>query len=182
MVRILKALLFLATAATAAPSSSNLKRESTIAQVLQDVTNIDTNVKVLIDLVRKYQGGIIAAAPQLVSVTGVKAALAGGVYNSGELPDEISEADANALIAHVNATLAIDNPIALELIISKKKLYQDSALDIVLLPSLKELLKGHEAFSLNVASRVPESTLLRGLEVINVITRSLRKAVKTFQK
>jgi len=50
------------------------------------------------------------------------------VTDSGLLPPTISSSDTTALIQYVNKTLAIDTPIAVKTLESKKELFKEAGL------------------------------------------------------
>lgn len=179
-------LVLLLAAASAAPSLEASPRAlATIEQVNQDVDNIDTNVKHLTGLTRAYEGGILGATPQLAALSAVYLALAGGVVHSGLLPGTISAADAVGLVDHVNRTLAVDNPIAVDTLIAKRKQFQDAHVDGFIAPALELLLVGHESFSNNVLTRIPDDVspelVAGGKAAVEVISDALRKGIKTFR-
>jgi hypothetical protein len=118
MVSLRSLLLYVATATAL----------TTVHQVIDDITVLDNNVKALTTQISLYTGGILAATPQLTSLTAVYLSLLKGVTDSGLLPPTISSPDAMALIQHVNKTLAIDNPIAVKTLESKKELFKEAGL------------------------------------------------------
>ncbi|KAM4067249.1 hydrophobic surface binding protein A domain-containing protein [Hirsutella rhossiliensis] len=172
MVSPNKPLVLFLAAVSAAPLEQSLSElaVATIKQVNQDVTNIDTNVKRLTRL--------------LAALSNVYLALAGGAIHSGQLPRPIPIKDLLGLVEHVNKTLAIDNPIAVNTLISKKKELEDAKVAGFLVPRLEMLLAGHEAFSNHILARVPADASpeikAQGKAVVEVISDALRKVLRLF--
>lgn len=158
--------------------------QSSIPQVMQDVANIDCHVLTLTEQIRSYQGGLPAILPQVDTLSSVYEALQSGVENSGNLPKIITLEDAFNLVVQVNETLAIDNPVAIDALIEKKRLYKDAGVAGTLSPLLRSLLDGHEQFSQNIIDRLPPDTPPEavdiGKQVVNVISEALRKGIKAF--
>lgn len=175
-----KNLIFLTTAVTAA-SLPLQKRLTTITTVEKDVTAIDTGVKALIAATSAYTGGLAGSAPMLADLGAVYTALYKGVIDSGLLPPSISSTDSFALINLVNSTLAIDNPIAIDTLISKKAYFQEQGLDGVIVGAIELLKAGHDAFSANVLERVPADAVEPAMEVVEVIDEALQKGIDAFE-
>jgi len=160
---------------------------TTVSQVRTDITNLDNTVNKLATTTSAYTGCLIPATPQLFALVPVYTTLLKGVTDTGLLPSSLSVSEAYQIINHVNSTLAIDNPIAVDTLISKRELYAKAglsdgivaALGLLKLGLLKlGLLKlGHEAFTKNVVERVPESTLADGTSVALVISNALQRGI-----
>ena len=168
----LKPLLLFSTCALAA---------TTVSQVLIDITNLDNNVKKLTTTTSAYTGGLIPATPQLFALIPVYTTLLKGVTDTRLLPSSLSVSEAYQIINHVNSTLAIDNPIAVDTLISKRELYAKSGLSDGIVAALGLLKLGHEAFTKNIVERVPESTLADGTSVALVISNALQKGINYFE-
>jgi hypothetical protein len=91
---LLKNLYLLGSTALAV---SALTKRTTITQVSNDVTAIDTHVKALALSTSAYTGGILGALPLASDLLAVYLALLEGVTDSGLLPPTLSEADGIAL-------------------------------------------------------------------------------------
>jgi hypothetical protein len=154
---------------------------TTVPEVIDDVTVLDNNVKALTTQVNLYTGGIIGAIPQLTALTAVYASLFKGVIDTGLLPDTVSESDAFAMIDHVNKTLAVDNPIAVKTLESKKDLYTTAGLDDLMVGALGLLKVGHESFTANVLKRTPEDLVQPAKEVALVISNALQDGIDEFE-
>lgn len=182
MSSIKKLIVFVASVAAANHCTSPV----TMAQVMQDVTNIDNNVKILTSRIRDYQGGIEGVSAQLESLSAVQKALNSGVTDSGLLPATISLMDAFNLVEQVNDTLAIDNPIAVDALISKKEQYKDAGIATVIPSILQQLLAGHDKFSSNILERVPPGTspevIELGKQVIQGISDALGRGIDAFKE
>ncbi|KAM0722307.1 hypothetical protein Q7P37_001748 [Cladosporium fusiforme] len=163
-------LFFLATVAAA----------SQVDVVIDDVTALDQDVKDLTAGVRAYNGGLLAQSPLLLGLTKVHIATRTGYYDSKSLPRPLTETDATRLIDHVNATLAIDNPIAVEVLIGKKNLFEAAGTTVFIKGGLEILLDDHLKFSNEVLDRAPEGLEGDGQEVVDVITRALENGIKEF--
>ncbi|KAH9221036.1 hydrophobic surface binding protein A-domain-containing protein [Leptodontidium sp. 2 PMI_412] len=154
---------------------------ATVPQVITDITNLDNNVKSLISSTSAYNGGFISASPQLFALIPVYTSLLKGVTDTGLLPSSLTVSEAYEIINHVNATLAIDNPIAVDTLIGKRELYAKAGLSDAIVAALGLLKLGHEAFTKNVVERVPESTLADGTAVALVISNALQKGIDYFE-
>ncbi len=167
-------------------TASSLTPRSTISQVLQDVSNIDSHVLTLTQQIRSYQGGLPGILPQVDSLSSVYDALQDGVRDSGNLPNPISLLDAFNLVEQVNSTLAIDNPAAIDALIEKKQLYVNTGVSGTLAPILQQLLDGHEQFSKNILDRLapdtPPEAVDLGKQVIEVISVALQKGIDAFSE
>ncbi|KAK2591170.1 hypothetical protein QQS21_011146 [Conoideocrella luteorostrata] len=175
----IKSLVIFAAAVQASDSCPS--GETTMAQVMQDVANIDTNVKILTGHVADYKGDLGGIGLQLKSFSAVQSALNDGVRDSGLLPARITLQDAFNLVEQVNSTLAIDNPIAIDTLIGKKEVYDRAGVSGAIAPALELLLDGHNKFSDNVLKRVPENTpkevVELGKQVVDGISQALRKGI-----
>lgn len=164
--------LFLASLAAAAASQVDV--------VIDDVTALDQDVKDLTAGVQAYNGGLLAQTPLLPGLTKVHIATRTGYYDSKELPRPLSVTDAGRLIDHVNATLAIDNPIAVKTLVDKKELFAAAGTTLVIKGGLQVLLDDHLKFSNEVLERAPEGLEAEGQEVVDVITRALEGGIEAF--
>ncbi|KAL2068003.1 hypothetical protein VTL71DRAFT_16101 [Oculimacula yallundae] len=154
---------------------------ATVPQVITDITNLDNNVKNLIKTVSSYNGGVISASPQIFALIPVYTSLLKGVTDTSLLPSSLSVTEAYEIINHVNATLAIDNPIAVQTLISKRALYEKAGLSDAIVAALGLLKLGHEAFTKNVVERAPDSTLEDGIKVTLIISNALQKGIDYFE-
>ncbi|KAI7538711.1 hypothetical protein KC331_g10187 [Hortaea werneckii] len=170
----LTTLLASATAALAAFSSPQTQ------VVYDDVTNIDENVKRLISATEAYQGGLLSQAPIAIDFVPTHLATRKGFYDSLLLPSTVSESDAQAVVEHVNNTLAIDNPRAVDTLISKKAQIEDVGDEGIIKAGIQLLLSDHLSFSDEVLKRTPADVLPQANEVVDVITVALRKGVDAF--
>lgn len=91
---------------------------SSVSTVYNDITDIYNAVNVLTAQTRAYNGGLIAQLPLAIDFVPVHLATRKGFYNSLLLPDLLTDSDALRLIEHVNNTLSVGNPEAVNLIIS----------------------------------------------------------------
>lgn len=173
MVSPKQILLITATAALASAA--------TVSQVVQDIQVLDGNVKALTASVSTYTGGFVAALPQLIAIIPVYTSLLQGVTDSGTLPTSLTAAEAYEIINVVNATLAVDNPIAVDTLVGKKSLYEAAGLDDFLVAGLGLLLLGHESFTNNVLQRIPANTSADGIAVTDVISEALTYGIHVFE-
>lgn len=153
---------------------------SQVDVVIDDITALDEDVQSLTAKVRAYNGGLLAQTPQLLGLTQVHLATRRGYYDSKLLPNPLSESDATRLIDHVGATLSIDNPIAVEVLKSKKELFDAAGTSPAIAIGLKVLLDDHLAFSDEVLKRAPEDQVEAANEVVDVITVALQDGIATF--
>ncbi|KAF7877441.1 hypothetical protein EAF04_001118 [Stromatinia cepivora] len=152
-----------------------------VSEVEVDITTLDTDFQALTAQTALYTGGLLPVAPILSSLTTIYLSLLQCVTDSTLLPPSILESDAQSLIEHVNATLAIDNPIAVNTLKSKKELFKEQGLDNAIVTALGLLLTGHEAFEYNVLQRLPEDQVADGQEVTQIITVALTEGIQYFE-
>jgi hypothetical protein len=170
LLALLKVLLLLATAVSA----------SQVDVVIDDITALDQDVQSLTAEVRAYKGGLVAQTPQLFGLTQVHLATREGYYSATTLPRPLTEEDGARIIEHVNETLAIDNPIAVEVLESKKQLFDTAGTSPAIKAGLKLLLSDHLAFSNEVLERTPASQLAEANAVVDVISNALQHGINTF--
>lgn len=187
MLSLKPIVVFLAAAVSAASSthSQSAAAAATIEQVNRDVSNIDSNVRKLIRFAESYAGGLISGIPQLATLAGLSAALTGGVVDSAKLPRPIPLDDFVGLVRHVNRTLAVDNPRAVDALIRKKREFERAGIAPFIAPGFKLLLAGHEAFSQHVLVRTPPDAppevKAQGDGDVELISDALRKGIRAFQ-
>jgi hypothetical protein len=153
---------------------------SQVDVVIDDITALDQDVQSLTAKVRAYNGGLIAQTPQLFGLTQVHLATRKGYYSATTLPRPLTEEDGAKIIEHVKQTLAIDNPIAVEVLESKKQLFDAAGTTPVIRAGLKLLLSDHLAFSDEVLERVPVSQLAEANAVVDVISNALQHGINAF--
>ncbi|TQS33169.1 hypothetical protein Golomagni_06495 [Golovinomyces magnicellulatus] len=165
-------LLAAATGISAAPSAASAF--GTYDKCLQDVDGIDTNVKDLINELKTYTGTLENTKGPFETLAKIYTALASGVAHAAFLLP-MSEAQALNFIEHVNSTLTIDNPIAIDLAIKKRPEFQKTGLDKLMAPAFALLLAGHEAFTAQVGLRIPPQLIPVGLSVTTPISKAITK-------
>ncbi|CAD6448974.1 0d62f322-7367-4f4a-9349-7fbd618a8ba4-CDS [Sclerotinia trifoliorum] len=153
---------------------------TTVSQVEIDITIVDKNFQTLNAETSLYTGGA-ASASILASLITVHYSFAQSVADCALLPPSLSESDAVSLIEHINATLAIDNVIAVDTLKSKKAFFKAEGLDNAVVTSLDLLLTAHEKFTIYVLQRLPEDQVADGKKVTEVITLSLTAGIQYFQ-
>merc|ERR1712014_319061 len=136
--------------------------------------------KKLISATEAYQGGLLSQAPIAIDFVPTHLATRKGFYDSLLLPSTVSESDAQAVVEHVNNTLAIDNPRAVETLISKQPQIEDVGDEGIIKAGIQLLLSDHLSFSDEVLKRTPADVLPQANEVVDVITVALRKGVDAF--
>lgn len=163
----------LSLSATALAQASNRQ----VQVVYDDVSAINENVLELTETTRAYQGGLVGQLPVAIDFTPVYAATRKGFYDSLLLPAQVSSSDAQLLIEHVNQTLAVNNPRAVDVLKSKKPLFQQAGSTPLIKSGLELLLFAHLSFSNEVAKRIPAELKAEGQSVIDVITVALQDGV-----
>lgn len=154
---------------------------ASIDDVYNDITTLDGDVQTLTDMVRDFQGGLIAQAPLLLQLTKVHIATREGGYDASTLPTTpLSESDALRIIEHVNTTLAVDNPIAVNVLKSKKPLFDASGTDPFIKAGLQILLDDHLYFSNQVLERAPQDLIAEANQVVDVISNALQGGIAAF--
>lgn len=154
---------------------------ATTNQCLQDINGIYAGVRELIPQIQSYDGNIIAAGLQSVTLSKILFALAALDQHTDELPIPITEADTNAIVQLVNSTLTINNPIAIDAIIAKKQVYVDQHFDFIILAALRALAEGHSRATANILERISQDAAARALPVTETITLALQKGIVAFQ-
>lgn len=166
--------LFLAAFSVAAPTG-----DSIFDKVMQDIDDIDSGVKTLIQQINAYEPGTQNVKEPVETMAEIYKALATGVVHSALLPP-LSSDQANKLIAHVNSTLTVDNPIAVDAAIAKIPAFKESGVYVLFAPALGLLEAGHEAFTVNVGLKTPPLLIPKGLSVTSPISFALLKGIAAF--
>ncbi|KAM3414482.1 hypothetical protein BST61_g9643 [Cercospora zeina] len=152
-----------------------------VDRVHDDISTINRNVLELTETTEDYNGGLISQLPFIVDFNPVYLATRKGFYDSLLLPDPLTQSDAQLLIDHVNATLAVNNPIAVDVVKSKKVFFDEAGTSRVVRGGLELLLFAHLSFSNEVAKRiVDEHQRAEGQAVIDVITVALEDGIAFF--
>jgi hypothetical protein len=112
--------------------------------MIDDITNLDKDVQPLTAKARAYNRGLIAQTTQLFGLTEVHLATRKGYYSAKTLPRHFMETEGARVIEQVNETLAIDNPIAVHVLESKKPLF-DAAGTIPLIQAGLKLLLNNQS-------------------------------------
>ncbi|KAF2209862.1 hypothetical protein CERZMDRAFT_99921 [Cercospora zeae-maydis SCOH1-5] len=166
---------------TTLPSTLVSSQSSQVDRVHDDVSTINRNVLELTGTTKHYNGGLVNQLPFIVDFGPVYLATRRGFYDSVLLPDPLAQSDAQRLIEHVNATLAVNNPIAVGVVKSKKVFFDDAGTSQVVRGGLELLLFAHLSFSNEVAKRiVDEEQRAEGQAVIDVITVALEDGIAFF--
>ncbi|KAG9532305.1 hypothetical protein KCU93_g1119, partial [Aureobasidium melanogenum] len=148
---------------------------ASVDDVYNDITSLDQDVQTLTYMVRDFQGGLIAQGPLLLQLTKVHIATRKGGYDTSTLPTTpLSESDALRIIDHVNTTLAVDNPIAVNVLRSRKPLFDASGTDPFIKAGLQILLDDHLYFSNEVLERAPQDLVAKANQVVDTISNALQ--------
>lgn len=174
--------VFLLSAVFAAASPVN---NSNLADACyEDISQIDTGIRGLTELVRPYQGGLLSLLPLAPDAFGAGLGVANGVLHSSQLPNPLSLDDLLHLTQHVNKTLAVDNPIFFKLLVDKKDQFVQSGLQLPVQLILKIILALHLSFSDNVLNRAPLETPAAALSTawadINLITNAIQVSINAY--
>lgn len=154
---------------------------ASVEDVYDDITSLDQDVQALTTMVRAYEGGLAGQAPLLLQLTRVHIATRKGGFDAATLPTTpLAESDAIKLIEHVNNTLSVDNPIAVNVLVSKKALFDKSGTDPFIKAGLQILLDDHLYFSNEVLERTPQDLIAEANEVVDVISNALQQGIATF--
>lgn len=154
---------------------------ASVDDVYNDITSLDQDVQDLTSMVRGYQGGLLAQGPLLLQLTKVHIATRKGGFDASTLPTTLlSESDAMRLIDHVNTTLSVDNPIAVNVLKSKKALFDASGTDPFIKAGLQILLDDHLYFSNEILERTPQDLIAEANEVVDVISNALQGGIAAF--
>lgn len=161
-------------------SATTVLSSQEVDVVIADITALDRDVQSLTAKVRAFNGGLIPQIPQLFGLTEVHLATRKGYYAATQLPRPLTSSDGRRIIDHVNVTLAIDNPIAVSVLESKKTLFDAAGTSPAIKLGLQVLLSDHLAFSNEVLERAAASELADGNAVVDVITNALQHGIETF--
>ncbi|KAG9958089.1 hypothetical protein KCU61_g8610, partial [Aureobasidium melanogenum] len=154
---------------------------ASVDDVYNDITSLDQDVQTLTDMVRDFQGGLIAQGPLLLHLTKVHIATRKGGYDASTIPTTpLSESDALRIIEHVNTTLAVDNPIAVNVLKSKKPLFDASGSEPFIKAGLQILLDDHLYFSNEVLERAPQDLITEANRVVDTISNALQGGIAAF--
>lgn len=176
----MKSLTLLSAIASLSACTFGQSTNTQVNTVYADVTSIDNHVQDLIAATQDYNGSYIGLVPIGIDFVPVHLATRKGYYDSLPLPSQLSESDASLLIDHVNKTLSIDNPRAVNTLKSKKPLLQPKGLDPFIKSGLQLLLSDHLSFSNEVGKRVPQDLQPEAQQVVNVITVALQDGIAYF--
>ncbi|CEJ80481.1 hypothetical protein VHEMI00660 [[Torrubiella] hemipterigena] len=154
---------------------------ATVDDVLRDINGIYNNAGDLNDEVKNWDGQLLTAAPQLVSLSLTQQALDSGVKHTDELPALLTTAEAKRILDLVNVTLYVGNPITVDTVISRKSDYAKIGQESIILEGLKKLRTGHGHFAGNVLNRLPEECTETGLKLTYHISEALRKGILAFE-
>ncbi|TWU74232.1 hypothetical protein ED733_003848 [Metarhizium rileyi] len=150
-----------------------------------DITNIDTNVKALTEKIKGYNGGLVWALPQIPLALQAAVATASGGVHSSLLPPVLPVDDLLRLADHVNKTLAVDSPVAVEALVNKASLYEQAGLKTPIHLALKVMMALHLHFADNILDRVSADAPADKVNIlkgdIQGFTNALRKAIKAFE-
>ncbi|PPJ54863.1 hypothetical protein CBER1_06051 [Cercospora berteroae] len=164
-------------------STTAVSQSSQVDRVYNDVSTINRNVLELTETTQNYNGGLINQLPCIIDFNPVYLATRKGFYDSLLLPNPLTQSDAQRLIEHVNATLAVNNPKAVEAVKSKKVFFDEAGTSQVVKGGLELLLFAHLRFSNEVAKRVvDEEQRKEGQAVIDVITVALEDGIAFFSQ
>ena len=151
-----------------------------VTTVLNDITSLDQDVKKLTAAVDAYQGGLLGQLPLLADLTLVHVATNKGASDAKTLPTTLTFPDAKSIIVHVNGTLSVDNPKAIQVLESKKSLFQATGSGPAIKFGLQTLLNDHLDFSNAVLERTPQSLIADANAVVDVITNALQAGINAF--
>lgn len=88
------------------------------------------------------------------------------------------------LTEHVNKTLAVDNPIAVDTFIAKKALYEEAGLKLAIHLSLKVFMALQLRVADNIMARVPSDAPKEKVEIakrdIQIITEALQRGIDAY--
>lgn len=148
--------------------------------IVPDIINLDDAVRDLTAAVSAYTGGILLSSG--IDFLNVTARLSKANIDISSLPQQDFElASIHELEDVVKVTLAIDNPKAVNELVSKKALIEQVPLQGgVVKTGLETLLAGHLQFTQQALDRTPESEVKGVQDVANIITNALQKGVAEF--
>lgn len=132
------------------------------ATLISDVHNIDVGVNALSADVAAYNGGsfptgILDSSPILVDVIAIHLANRKGYADALASP-VLSEADSNAVVNYTIATVGNDIPAGVQLLMSKKAVFQAVGLDGTVVDSLTLLKSDHDSFSAALSAKLTTPT------------------------
>lgn len=150
-----------------------------------DITNIDNNIKELTEKVQDFNGGLFSAVQQLPLALEATVATASAGLHSAFLDSPLPVGDLLRLADHVNKTLAVDSPLAMQALVSKESVYEQIGLKGPVHLGLKAYLILFQQFAKNILDRVPAGAPKDPSEVLTsdlqIIMDAVRKAIKVYE-
>lgn len=153
---------------------------TTVDLVIADIIYLDNAVRQLIVSTQAYTGGVLLV--QGTDFTNVEGRLTKANTDVTLLPpQDLSVADTYRLVSVVSHTLAVDNPRAVDTLISKKALIEATPLQGGIVEAgLQSLLRGHLYFSNEALQRTPPSEMADVQEQVDIISNALQKGIDAF--
>ncbi|KAL2070593.1 hypothetical protein VTL71DRAFT_13619 [Oculimacula yallundae] len=176
MVSIKNVLLF-ASAALAA--SAAVPSEPSSKLIYSDLVNLDNAVLSLKSSIEKYTGGLLTATPILGGVTAVHLANR-KAYTDALIVPNATLADSKIIVDFVNENLAKHIPESVEILESKKALFEKDQLEGTVLGSLKLLKYDHDTLSAALVKKVAPEVLPQAAVGVRVIDDALDEGIATF--
>lgn len=150
-----------------------------------DITNIDNNIKELTAKVKDFNGGLFSAVQQIPLALEATVATASAGLHSAFLARPLPVDDLLRLADHVNKTLAVDSPLAMQALVSKEPVYEQIGLKGPIHLGLKAYLILYQQVAKNILDRVPAGAPKDRSEVLKsdmqMIMDAVRKAIKVYE-
>lgn len=130
--------------------------------LIGDVNNIDVGVNALTANVEAYNGGsfptgILDSTPILLDVIAIHVANRKGYVDALASP-VLSEADSNAVVNFTIATVGVDIPAGVQVLMAKKADFEAAGLDGTVVASLTLLKSDHDSFSAALEQKLTTPT------------------------
>ncbi|KAH7354917.1 hydrophobic surface binding protein A-domain-containing protein [Rhexocercosporidium sp. MPI-PUGE-AT-0058] len=174
MVSIKTLFLFATTTLEAAvPSAPSSKL------IYSDLVALDNCVLSLKSSIQDYSGGLLSATPILGGITAVHLANR-KAYTDALLIPNATPSDSQIIVDFVSETLAKHIPESVEILESKKELFEKDQLEGTVVGSLRLLKYDHDTLSAALVEKVDPAVLPQATVAVKVIDDALDMGIATF--
>ncbi|KAH6723298.1 hydrophobic surface binding protein A-domain-containing protein [Leptodontidium sp. MPI-SDFR-AT-0119] len=161
------------TLAAAIPSSPSAKL------IYSDLVALDNSVLSLKSSIENYTGGLLTATPILGGITAVHLANR-KAYTDALIIHKATLSDSKIIVDFVSDTLAKHIPQSVDILESKKELFEKDQLEGTVVGSLKLLKYDHDTLSAALVEKVDPAVLPQAKVAVEVIDDALDSGIATF--
>lgn len=181
-------LVSLVTAIIAPIAASPLSKRGTAQDVISDINAINSGVLSLTGHVSSYNSGafptgLVGGVPILADVVDIHVSNRKG-YLDATTASKFSADDSDAIVNTVSSTVVTSIPNSVDVLKSKKQVFQQALLTPVVIASLELLLNDHDTFSAAVVDKltVDAATLAQANDGIAKIHNALVDGIAYFSQ